>query len=185
MANRKAVANCEPVGNRYKKGIFSICLDPTLGETENERQGIPDDVWYAQPFHTGPFTLNRDIFDLFKRKALAYCRFDDYNWDWSIVHMQSEGILPHTVLYPAHSLAKHVGLEGGMHHDNGKNAMNNGGKQPLLGPGFYELKTEFAGRRLYFEGEVETISHPVGYGGFAHPADQEHCMRLLQPTNNE
>jgi len=35
--------------------------------------------------------------------------------DWSLVHLQNKGFIPHTMLQPGENLANHIGVEGGMH----------------------------------------------------------------------
>ena len=46
--------------------------------------------------------------------------WDDYNWDWSIVHMVSLELLPFSILVPGELQVAHIGLEGGLHdHTSG------------------------------------------------------------------
>ena len=47
----------------------------------------PDpDSYFAAHFQTSPMTMNRHIFQKLQARAADYCQFDDYNWDWSLVH---------------------------------------------------------------------------------------------------
>merc|ERR1712238_153053 len=40
---------------------------------------------------------------------------DDYNWDWSLVHLMAKEELPFKVLSPGVLQVAHIGLEDGMH----------------------------------------------------------------------
>jgi hypothetical protein len=41
--------------------------------------------------------------------------FDDYNWDWSLVDLQGQVLLPHSVLLPGRPVVRHIGREDGLH----------------------------------------------------------------------
>jgi N-acetylglucosaminyltransferase II (MGAT2) len=113
-------------------------------------------------------TLNRRIFSKIQRNAESYCRFDDYNWDWSLVNMQSHHVIPYAILMPSQHLVKHIGLQGGMHFNKAKRI---------------EVSTNFTG--LHFAGSLNPLPNRIrrAYGGWGHPIDQNHCMDVLHPTS--
>ena len=84
--------------------------------------------------------------------------------------MQAMGLLPHTVLIPCQNLAKHIGIEGGMHaHKVPKSAVANLG----------QFDTKFYGTSLLGSVNVPAQKKVKPYGGWGHPADQQHCMEIL------
>jgi hypothetical protein len=118
-------------------------------------------------------TMHRSTFAQLQRGggggAAYYCGidgFDEYNWDWSLVHAQRQFLIPHTVLVPSKVLAEHIGIEGGMH-----NHIHRDNSAPAA--------TSFLG--LTVRGSVwqDPRVFSSGFGGWGHPADQEQCMRLL------
>jgi hypothetical protein len=154
-------------------GFFGLVFDPTHGSTRSEKLWLSESSWIAESFRSGPMTMNRAVFKKFKENAVHYCRFDDYNWDWSLVHMQGAGHLPHTILNPSRMLVKHIGVIGGMHSKDIKPGA-------LVGSSLDKLDTNFSGTLLYGDSaNVKPFLHNAGFGGWAHLADQEHCMQLL------
>jgi N-acetylglucosaminyltransferase II (MGAT2)/Glycosyl hydrolases family 38 N-terminal domain/Alpha mannosidase middle domain/Glycosyl hydrolases family 38 C-terminal domain len=159
--------------NNETKGAFlGLNLDPSAGgirEILKEIDGSSEE-WFAEPFMTGPMTLHRSTFERLQQGAAYYCGldgFDEYNWDWSFVHIQNKYIIPHTMLSPAKLLARHIGATGGMHdHRN------------VVPP---PLAENFVGTKVHGSVWVESRprSLPRGNGGWKHPADHEHCLRLL------
>ena len=152
-------------------GIIGLELDPTLAGNRREQKNLGD-YWYAMQFATGPMTLGRNIYRKMKANAESYCTFDDYNWDWSMVRLAFLDKLPHVVLGPARMLVKHIGLEG-MHTDQikkGKKKQHDIELQPWVG-------RRFANRKV-------AKKKAPGYGGWAHPVDQEHCRNLFSGTAN-
>jgi alpha-1,6-mannosyl-glycoprotein beta-1,2-N-acetylglucosaminyltransferase len=99
-------------------GFFGLVFEP---KSMNYRR---NDYWYAGAFVSGPMTMNRHIFSKLQNNADKYCRFDDYNWDWSIVTiMNSEHVMPYIVLMPSQHLVKHIGIHGGMHSNKVKRCL--------------------------------------------------------------
>lgn len=43
--------------------------------------------WYSSK-HNMAFTFDRALFDKFKLFSAEFCVFDDYNWDWTLQHVQ-------------------------------------------------------------------------------------------------
>jgi N-acetylglucosaminyltransferase II (MGAT2) len=161
-----------------KRGFLGLSLDPTNGNRKAVQRNIDPDAWYGAPFTSGPMTLHRSTFAKIQQSAASFCGrdgFDEYNWDWTFVHMQGKELIPHTVLFPARPLAKHIGLEGGMHGHN-KNVARS--KEE-----FENLETRFLGTKLKGTPFVNPVPfRKQGFGGWGHPADQEHCMKLLAPS---
>lgn len=151
--------------------FFGLGMDPTEGGGKLQPTYISNNAWFASVFRSGPMTISRKIFERFRDEAAAYCRFDEYNWDWSVVHMQSQGLLPHTILMPSRQLSKHIGLTGGMHNKRGNESK----------VGSERLETRFVGTRLHNEQlGVGRLMHNDGFGGWGHPRDQEHCLEVLE-----
>ena len=97
----------------------------------------------------------------------------------SFCYSAGMGHVPHTILFPTRAQAKHIGIKDGMHADQmGVMALQE--IFPDYGEHFEILDKEFVGRRFYGTANVTREEHPRGYGGWGHPADQEHCMKLLQ-----
>ena len=159
--------------SQYGDTFFGVGLDPSQGNTRNEPYGLPANTWFADTFRSGPMTMSRSIFTRLQENAVHFCRFDDYNWDWSMVHLQGEKLLPHALLFPREKIAKHIGISDGMHNKD----------SVQLGPSFYVLNTQFDGTGGIYSTNVKTdrLLHKKGWGGWSHPADQEHCMKLLAP----
>lgn len=43
--------------------------------------------WYSSK-HNMAFTFDRALFEKFKLFSAEFCVFDDYNWDWTLQHVQ-------------------------------------------------------------------------------------------------
>jgi hypothetical protein len=152
------------------ESLFGISLDPTDGNSRGARS-YKEPGMYMLPFVSNPIVLGREMYAEFKKHAKEYCEFDDYNWDWSIVHLQAKSLLPRIVLAPTHPQAKHIGVEGGMHKMKEKQVKRM--EMTQFQPDFHPTKL-----------------HPVvwsfprrkqrkGFGGWSHPADINHCKQVL------
>jgi hypothetical protein len=105
---------------------------------------------------------------MIQQHAEEFCGYDDYNWDWSFVHMQDKALIPRIVLQPSRSLAKHIGLEGGMHAHK-----KTGGNRITLDD------SHFLGTKVKFNPyKKPRVAKP--FGGWGHPADQNHCLKILK-----
>jgi hypothetical protein len=162
-----------------KGGFFGIALDPTEGNAKKEpaKGRFDPDTWLVDPFVSGPMTLTRSTFLKIKEHANAYCGveygFDEYNWDWTFVHMQNKHMIPHTILKPSRILAKHIGLEGGMHAH----------KKPREMPEFSVMDGHFfRGNKIsgVLAKNPKVVRKP--YGGWGHKRDIEHCLKVLNKT---
>jgi N-acetylglucosaminyltransferase II (MGAT2) len=154
-------------------GFFGMGLDAQ--SNRHARKPIPSDpdAWFAEIF-SGPMTINRHIFALLQQHAVTYCGldgFDEYNWDFTILHMQSIGQLPHTMLCPSRQISKHIGVSGGLH------TQQEWGDVEVVQD---TLNVQFSGNKV--QGELSFNApwkRQQGYGGWGHPADQQHCMKIL------
>jgi len=161
-------------------GFLGVGLDPTEGNAVHEPTYMDSDTWFVSAFRTGPMTMNRRAFAQLQRHAQDYCRFDEYNWDWTMVHLAGQRYIPHTLLMPSRTLAKHIGVTQGMH-----NNLNAVGGEGDFGPDFEKLETKFHGKNgLYqYQANIGPLRHDKGYGGWGHPVDQQHCLELLSVRN--
>lgn len=84
-------------------------------------------------------------------------------------------MIPHSVLVPSRPQVLHIGFEGGMHEkDIRPNVRKAFEKSRGVAPSFHG--TMIAGGL-----NARVKPHKKGYGGWGHPADQEHCLKLLAP----
>jgi Glycosyl hydrolases family 38 N-terminal domain/N-acetylglucosaminyltransferase II (MGAT2)/Alpha mannosidase middle domain/Glycosyl hydrolases family 38 C-terminal domain len=142
-------------------GFLGIGLDPTRGGSKYEPINVPQTAWIVDAFHSGPMTLSRTSYEQLREHASEYCRFDDYNWDWSLVHVQTLQHMPHTLLMPAKTLAKHIGVTQGMHSKDKKHKVSYGQK-------FERLETRFVGTELHRgNARIARLKMHAGYGGWS------------------
>lgn len=163
----------QPVKGRRDR-YFGLTFDPTEGYSFNPPAGAADG-WIEKKFVTGPVSFRRDMYERIRNNAKDYCTWDDYNWDWSIVHLMAVDIeaLPFRILVPGTQQVAHIGVDGGLHEKNNK-------KKAWL---MEKRKDLFA-----FHGKVGTpwdkfqdqrTSQKKGFGGWGHPVDQNHCLQLF------
>ena len=89
-----------------------------------------------------------------------------------MVKLANEEKLPHVILGPARMLVKHIGAEG-MHTEQLKKIKKKQGNVELI---------PWVGRN-FVNKRVPKKKAP-GYGGWGHPADQEHCRNLFLGNGN-
>jgi hypothetical protein len=151
---------------------FGIVLEGREPERKNASPG-----WQVKEFRSGPVVLTRKMFRALSEKATAkvYCTFDEYNWDWSIVHLMKEGLLPSRVLYPSIPQVMHIGIDGGIH--GGKLA-----RWQLFATLNSNFPVSFHGTKLVGDTQEANNTSPPRepFGGWGHPADHNHCLKLLQ-----
>lgn len=158
----------------HEAKYFGITLDPTEGYSY-KLTGFQGKNWREKRFVTGPMAIRRDIYAKMKANAEVYCTWDDYNWDWSIVRMMQVRALPYQILVPRVLQVAHIGLEGGLHTD----AMSVQ-KQEMMKiyrnnlPEFHDKVV-----RPYAGTQNVLMHEQKAFGGWGHPADHEHCMKLF------
>ena len=93
--------------------------------------------------------------------------------DWTLVHLMGEEMLPFRVLTPATLQVSHIGFEGGLHEkDQEMRKIIANKMRSTFGP--FHDKVVQPKQKL-----DSPKSHPKGFGGWGHPADHEHCMKLF------
>lgn len=162
-----------PEGQSSDDYVFGLLLDPANGNT---RRPLRKDGFYATLFLTGPMVLSKSAIGKVIKYAREYCEFDDYNWDWSIVHLMSKfSDFPRICLVPTQPQVKHIGVDGGMHNIDPKKR-----EQIKL----VTLPTDFHPKEI-LSTQVEYLGDRKGFGGWGHPADHAHCLNILgSPTSS-
>ena len=134
------------------------------------------EVWVEEAFQTGPMVLRRSSWEALWAAKKDFCEFDDYGWDWSVVHTMAVGKVPYKMVAPGKRQVRHIGAKG-MH-----------GRE-VVGAAL----SEFGGTELRsrFKGAQRPAQHR-GNGGWGHSRDHEHCLsgrirkiQRLQGTNTE
>jgi hypothetical protein len=99
--------------------------------------------------------------------------FAVFHRDWSIVHLMGMQMLPSMVIVPAKPQVAHIG-KCGLHGINGHRLrlMKDNSQDGLL---------PFLGTSFQSRGN-EQIKPRKGHGGWGHPADHEHCIKLFGAT---
>ena len=118
---------------------------------------------------------------MFKQAGKEFCTFDDYNWDWTMGHLTATKAIAPLSLTASFPRAEHMG-KCGTHAHNGACEISEEDKRHFL-----EVN-----KRLEVDGgnweKYNFNSNPVdppradsaGWGGWAHPMDQQHCINLIK-----
>lgn len=128
------------------------------------------DVWVEEAFQTGPMVLRRSSWEALWAAKKDFCEFDDYGWDWSVVHTMAVGKVPYKMVAPGKRQVRHIGAKG-MH-----------GRE-VVGA---ELSA-FGGSQIR-PGDARRPSKHRGNGGWGHRKDHEHCLHQTKwyvVTGNE
>lgn len=133
--------------------------------------------WYSSK-HNMAFTFDRALFDKFKLFSAEFCVFDDYNWDWTLQHVQES--FDETLL-TIHSIVPRVFHIGscGVHH---KTADCSPEKQVKV---IEEMYTAF--RSKFFPAKVSVMRRQgkktkmVNNGGWNDPRDHQLCIQYELP----
>ncbi|GAX19183.1 alpha-1,6-mannosyl-glycoprotein beta-1,2-N-acetylglucosaminyltransferase [Fistulifera solaris] len=154
--------------------FLGVALDPTNGGIAQEPDFLPDHLFYAHAFQTGPMTMHRAIYQSIVRAASEYCTMDESNWDWTLVQLTLQESLPHTMLFPSRSQVRHIGLENGMH----EHILMETPTAPL---------SAFHATAVYGPVRVNHTVRPKQVsGGWGHKMDHEHCLQILSlPRSNK
>jgi hypothetical protein len=155
-------------------GMFGLVLDPTDGNAKPGRS-YSTAGFYMTTFTTNPMVLSGTTISNIIKNGKEYCEFDDYNWDWTLVNLQARGKLPRLCLTTSNQMVKHVGTDGGMHKIDAKK---------LKRLNRVQLIKDFHPKVLHAQsGSLPKRSPRKGFGGWGHPADHEHCKKLLGVTD--
>eukprot|EP00980_Cylindrotheca_fusiformis_P004845 scaffold1034_cov127-Cylindrotheca_fusiformis.AAC.26 len=166
--------------NNQKEEFFGLTFDITDGFSYKSPPQEGD--WSVKRFVTGPMAFRRDMYDRIKKNAAEFCLFDEYNWDWSIVHMMGKELMPYKTLVPNELQVAHIGLKGGLHERSignmeARRIEDTNELQPFHGKienGFGNLGAFMDTRKV----------HDAGYGGWGHPSDHDHCLKLFEDKSH-
>lgn len=163
--------------------FFAVAMDPSRGDTVDEPIWYSNQSWYSTTFSSGPMVLSRNDFGVLAEHKIEYCTFDDYNWDWSIVHLQRIHKIPYLVLMPSRKIVRHIGVDKGMHVGNIGNDTVGEESGSFFPFPFRDDFESFSGQKFIgkIDEPLEELENPApGYGGFNHPRDHEHCINLFK-----
>jgi hypothetical protein len=83
-------------------------------------------------------------------------------------------LLPYKVIVPMHLPVAHIGMEGGLHQQSrSQQKVNTVNKYCKLQP-FHEKSGHLTSMQIRIK------VHDQGYGGWGHPANHEHCLKLFE-----
>ena len=160
---------------------FGVVLDITDGGVHREREG---NDWQEIAFRTGPMAIGRKTWQKVVNAKDEFCNRDEYNWDWSVVWLANKGLIPYKVLAPFIPQVQHIGLDG-MHVNNEKATTDAGrlDKARLQkAAANWHIPQPFHGSGIVHVGEARKPKPEKPNGGFGHPQDHEHCLKILGPT---
>lgn len=131
--------------------------------------------WFSSRHNMG-MSLNRDTWNKIRDCAKNFCFFDDYNWDWSLMHVNLKCMKPPTfrVLFAKAPRVFHIG-DCGIHHSgkqctadssstNVQNILNRASNQ------LFPTKLDVAERT------AKTLKAPKENGGWGDVRDHALCM---------
>jgi hypothetical protein len=82
-------------------------------------------------------------------------------------------LLPYKVIVPAQLQVAHIGMEGGLHQQNLSQQ-----KRDMMNE-YRELQPFHEKPGHLTSSQIKVKVHDQGYGGWGHPADHEHCLKLF------
>jgi len=163
-----------------KKDYFGIILDITDGGVHRERGG---EDWHEITFRTGPMAIGRKSWQKVVDASDEFCNYDEYNWDWSVVHLMNKRLVPYKVLAPSIAQVRHIGVDG-MHvnSDQDTTAAGRRDKAKLRkAAAHWTIPRPFHGTGVvHADGSAKPKAGKPN-GGFGHPKDHEHCSNILAP----
>eukprot|EP00550_Attheya_septentrionalis_P003131 CAMPEP_0198284618 /NCGR_PEP_ID=MMETSP1449-20131203/4074_1 /TAXON_ID=420275 /ORGANISM="Attheya septentrionalis, Strain CCMP2084" /LENGTH=529 /DNA_ID=CAMNT_0043981779 /DNA_START=184 /DNA_END=1773 /DNA_ORIENTATION=- len=173
-------ATAKAVKSTTLKDYFGLCPDVTDFAVSDRPPKELGEGWVWKSFRTGPMVLWRHAWEAVVSNRHIYCTLDEYNWDWTILQMQTLNKVPKLVASPSRPQVFHFGASG-MH---GGEDMNH-----VAGQMWNRTPKVFSGGMnvLPWEGSLQYSSDfiPNLNGGWGHPADHRHCLKLLGGTGTE
>jgi len=160
---------------------FGIVLDITDAGVHQERGGQD---WHEITFRTGPMAIGRKTWQKIVNAKDEFCNRDEYNWDWSVVWLANQGLIPFKVLAPSIAQVKHIGLDG-MHVNYEKTTTKQGKNDKARlrrAAANWHIPQPFHGTGIVHVGGANKPFPGKPNGGFGHPKDHEHCLSILGPT---
>lgn len=154
---------------KKNESYFGIVLEGRVFKSDDVIEG-----WHVKKFSSGPMVLTRPMYKSLVINADTFCTYDDYNWDWSIVHLMNKGLIPSLVLFPSIPQVMHIGIDKGIH--GGRVA-----RWQLFATLNAKFPEPFHGTKIV--GDTKQFNRTVAkdpFGGWGHKADHKHCLKLLQ-----
>ena len=163
---------------------FGVVLDITDGGLHRERGNQGGQDWHEITFRTGPMVIGRKTWQKIVNAKEEFCNRDEYNWDWSVVWLANKNLIPYKVLAPSIAQVQHIGLDG--MHVNNEEATTKAGKRDKAklqrAAANWHIPQPFHGSGIVHVGGATKPMPGKPNGGFGHPKDHEHCLRILGPT---
>lgn len=138
--------------------------------------------WHSSKHNMG-MVFERDLWFKIKNCTRAFCKFDDYNWDWSLQHISST-CLPSPLLAMVSVAPRvfHIG-ECGVHH-KGKDCSSTQAVQKVLNVLKQSEQFLFPSKLILRQGHPRPMKPPKGNGGWGDKRDHDLCMRHAFPKFN-
>ena len=97
--------------------------------------------------------------------------------------MMGRKLIPYKILVPREMQVAHIGVSGGLHEES----INEEAKQTILDTNELVPFHGKIGDKIYKLGmhQDRLQPHDTGYGGWGHPADQEHCIQLFEDSKKK
>jgi hypothetical protein len=134
-----------------------------------------------------PLAFDRRTWQMIRASAADFCRFDDYNWDLSMVHLWAKGLIPRRMVRPGYSRVRHAGrCEGWDNTERNKRGMKGANCEEQLASDKRTFLEQIARQKRGAKAEFHVVvkipaQQHRGWGGWAHPKDQAHCEALAKP----
>ncbi|XP_041374168.1 alpha-1,6-mannosyl-glycoprotein 2-beta-N-acetylglucosaminyltransferase-like [Gigantopelta aegis] len=168
--DRQARIQC-PEYKMYIMGAYS-----DYSRDDYKSSAARKDRWYTGIGRGMAF--KKHFWKLFKKCAKLFCLFDDYNWDWSLMHVTTTCIPGgFKILKPVGSRVFHIGICKGFHQNsNCKTADVVNNVQGILSRNRNYLFPE----HVYIHQSFALRTYPaVHNGGWADIRDHEMCLRIF------
>ncbi|EDV20761.1 uncharacterized protein TRIADDRAFT_31240 [Trichoplax adhaerens] len=154
------------------------------GSYSHFKHKVADYVAWASNKNNMGMAMNRATFDKIKRCNNQFCRFDDYNWDWTIQSLSSKCLnRPLTILTMQAPHVFHAGECSGLHHkrfckmEDTITAIERSlsANMDYLFPQTIGVTSQNREIRRF-----AGVSRPNGYGGWGDIRDHKLCMSYVK-----
>ncbi|KAI1287956.1 Alpha-1,6-mannosyl-glycoprotein 2-beta-N-acetylglucosaminyltransferase [Halotydeus destructor] len=167
----------------FRKSSCSECTMMTLGVYAKSvnfgRDGnkVERHQWVSSKHNMG-MVFDRHLWSLVKNCSEEFCRYDDYNWDWSLQHISNKCLpKPIKTLVVSSPRVFHVG-ECGVHH-KGKKCYDNGHIEKVENSLNASSKFLFPAQLSLKPVMVKVIKQPRNNGGWGDHRDHDLCLKHL------
>ena len=173
---------------RYINGSIYDIL--SLGTHATKLSRIKDNfmkvgfTYWNQGKHNMGMAFDRILWDKIKSCKQAFCNFDDYNWDFSLLHVSTACLeVKLRVMFLKGPRIFHMGKCG--FHNKKDDECNTEEVVRKIVSKLEELQPLLYPKSLSFEDFKSTkIRDPKGFGGWGDKRDQELCMKMDLLQNN-